>query len=89
MCFSSLYIVAILCNYIQASLGSLCLSHHNYKLMVGKVGCLVYLVALLVGCLGGSVMKVDFSGVVNKKRTTSGFLLKVMLGGSLCVSGAW
>ena len=54
--------------------------------MVGKVGCIVYLVVLLVSCLGGSVLKVDLVGAVKKKRATSGFGLKVMLGGSLCVS---
>ena len=85
MCFSSLYIAAILWNYIQDSLGSLCLSHHNYTLMVGKVRCLVYLAEILVGCLGSSVMKVDLAGALNKKWVTSGFRLKVMLGGYLCV----
>ena len=55
--------------------------------MVGKIVCLIYLVALVVGCLGGSVLKVDLSGEVKKKCVTSGFGLKVMLGGSLCVSG--
>ena len=62
----SLYIAAILWNYIRASLGSLCLSHQNYTLMVDKVGCLVYLSALLVGCMGGSVLTVDISGEVKK-----------------------
>ena len=52
-----------------------------------KFDCLVNMAALLVGFLGGSVMKVDLAGVVKKKRATSGFGLKVMLGGSLCVSG--
>ena len=42
--------------------------------------------ALLVGFIGGSVMKVDLSGAVKNKSMTSGFGLKVMLGGSLCVS---
>ena len=36
--------------------------------MVGKVGCLVYLVALLIGCLRGSVLKADLAGVVKKKK---------------------
>ena len=54
--------------------------------MVGKVGCIVYLAELLVSCLGGSFIKVDLSGAVKKKRATSGFGLKVMLRGSLCVS---
>ena len=41
--------------------------------MVGKVVFLVYMVAFIVGFLGGSVMKVDISGLVEKKRATSGF----------------
>ena len=36
--------------------------------MVGKVGCLVYLLAILVGCLGGSVLNADLAGVVKKKN---------------------
>ena len=55
--------------------------------MMGKVGCLVYMVELLVGYLGASVLKIYLTGVVKKKRTTSGFGLEVMLGGSLCDSG--
>ena len=35
--------------------------------MVGKVGCIVYLVALLLGCMGGSVLNVDITGSVKKK----------------------
>ena len=35
--------------------------------MVGKVGCLVYMVALLLGYMRGSVLKVDLSGAVKKK----------------------
>ena len=35
--------------------------------MIGKVSCLINMEALLVGFLGGSVLKVDLSGVVNKK----------------------
>ena len=54
---------------------------------MGKVGCIVYLAAFIVSCLGGSVLKVDLAGVVKKKRATSGFRLNVMIGGSLCVSG--
>ena len=54
--------------------------------MVGKVGCIVYPEEILVGCLGGSVLKFDLAGAVKKKRATSGFGLKVMLGRSLCVS---
>ena len=63
------------------------ISHHNYTLMLGKVGCLVYLVAILVGFLRGSVLKDYLAGVVKEKRASSGFGLKVMLGGSLFVSG--
>ena len=48
--------------------------------------CLVYLMALLVDLLGGTVLKVDPDGEVKKKRATSGFGLKVILGGYLCVS---
>ena len=55
--------------------------------MVGNAGCLVYLAALLVGFLGGSVLKFDISRAMKEKRETSGFVLKVMLGGSICVSG--
>ena len=36
--------------------------------------------------MGCSVLKVDLAGVENKKRVTSVFGLKVILGGSLCVS---
>ena len=53
LCFSSLHITAILWNYIQASLGLLLLSCHNYTLIVGKVGYFVYLAEPLVGYLGG------------------------------------
>ena len=42
-------------------------SHQNSTLVMGKVGCLVIMVALLVGCLGGSVLKVDLNGTVKKK----------------------
>ena len=55
--------------------------------MVGKVGFILYLAALLVGCLGGSVLKFDLTEVVKKKRATSGFGLKVMLVDYPCVSG--
>ena len=55
--------------------------------MVGKVGCLLYMVYLLVCCLLGSVLKFNLAVVVNKKGGTSGFVLKVILGGSLSVSG--
>ena len=89
LCFRYLYIADILWNYIQASLGSLCLSNYNYTLMVGKVIFLLYMVSFIVGFLGGSVMKVDIAGVVEKKRATSGFGSKVMLGGSIYFSGTW
>ena len=55
--------------------------------MMRKFGCLVNLAVILVGFLGGSVLKVDLAGVAKKKRVTSGFVFKVMLGGYLCVSG--
>ena len=55
--------------------------------MVGKVGFIVYLAVLLVGYLGGSFLKVDLDGSVKEKRSNSGFRLKLMLGGYLCVSG--
>ena len=87
MCLRSLYIVAILWNYIQDSLGSLYILNQNYTLMVVKVGCIVYLAALIVGCLGGSVLKVDISGEVKKIRAASGVGLQVMFQGSICVSG--
>ena len=32
-----------------------------------KVGCILNIAALLVDCLGGSVLKVDTAGAVNKK----------------------
>ena len=68
MCFRYLYIEAILWKFIQDSLGLLFLSHNNYTLIVGKVVCLVIMVVLLVGFLGGSVMKVDLTVAVKKKR---------------------
>ena len=67
MCFRFLCIADILWNYIQDSLLSICLYNRNYTLMVGKVGYIVYMVALLVGFLGGSVLKVYLDGVVKKK----------------------
>ena len=36
-------------------------------LVTRKAGCLVNIVALLVGCLGGSVVKVDNYGALKKK----------------------
>ena len=55
--------------------------------MVVKVGCLVYLVALLLGFLGFSFMKVDIYGAVKKRRVTSVFGLKLIIGSYLIVSG--
>ena len=52
--------------------------------MIGKFGCLINVPEILVGCLGGSVMKVDLYGEVEKK-STSGFGLQVMIRGYLCV----
>ena len=46
---------------------------------MGNVGCLVNLVSLIVGSLGGSVLKVDLSVVVKGKMATSGFGLQVIL----------
>ena len=54
--------------------------------MLGKVGCLVNMEALLVGYLGGSVLKVDIAGAANKQSLTSGFGLLVMLGVYIFVS---
>ena len=54
---------------------------------MGKILCLVNIVAVFVGCLGGSVPKVDIAGEVKKKRATSGFIFQVMFGGSICVPG--
>ena len=54
---------------------------------MGKVRCIIFLVALLLGCLVGLGMKVDLDGTANKKCVTLGFGFKVILGGPLCVSG--
>ena len=54
--------------------------------MASKVIFIVYITALLVVSLGGSVLKVDLAGAV-KKSLTSGFGLNVMLGGSIYVTG--
>ena len=54
--------------------------------MMVNFGCLLNLVSLIVGCLGGSVPKVDISGAAKKKRATSGFGLQGMLGVSVFVS---
>ena len=53
-----------------------------------KVGCLVNMAVLIVGFLGGSVLKIDIDGVVKKKRVTSRFGLQLTLGGSLFFSGS-
>ena len=55
--------------------------------MVVNFVCLVYMVALLVGCLGNPVLKVGIAEAVKKKRVTSCFGFKDMLGGYFCVSG--
>ena len=54
---------------------------------MGEVVCIVGRALLLVGCLGGLVLTFDLDGMVNKNQGTSGFLFKVMLVGSLGVSG--
>ena len=53
---------------------------------MGDDGYLVGLSELLVGCLGYSVLKLDMDRVLKKNRPTSGFVLQVMLVGSLYVS---
>ena len=63
-------------------------SRHKSTLVIGKVVCLVCWVELLVGFLGGSVLEVDLDGVVNKIQLTSGFVLQVVLAGSLGDSDA-
>ena len=35
--------------------------------MADMFECIIYLLSLLVGCLGGSVLKVDLAGAVNEK----------------------
>ena len=67
LCLRYLYIAATLWNYIQASLSLICLSHHNCTSIVDKVGCLVYLAAIILGCPESSFLKVDLSGSVKKK----------------------
>ena len=54
--------------------------------MTGKVGYIVYPAEIIVGCLRGSVLKFDLDKVVKKNRLNLGFLLKVMIVGSICVS---
>ena len=51
---------------------------------MGNVGCLINPAKIPVGCLEGSVLKVDLYGEV-KKKITSGFVLQVMLRRYLCV----
>ena len=67
LCFRYLYITSILWNYIQSRLVSILLFRHNYTLIVGKVGCLVFTEALLVVFLVGSFIKVYLDGAVKKK----------------------
>ena len=38
--------------------------HLNSTIFMGRVGCIVNMAALLVGFLGGLVIKVDLDGVV-------------------------
>ena len=54
---------------------------------MGKFEFIVGWKLLLVGFLGGSVMKVDLAGVTKKTQVTSGFGLKVMLVRCLGVLG--
>ena len=54
--------------------------------MTGKVGCLVGLSERIVGCLRGSFLKFDITGVMKKNWVTSGFGFQVIIGVSLCVS---
>ena len=59
-------------------------SHENSTRVMGNVGCLIIPAKIPVGCLEGSVLKVDLYGEV-KKKITSGFVLQVMLRRYLCV----
>ena len=43
----------------------------------------------IVGCLGGSVWKVDITGVMNNNKVTLGFGFQVIIGVSLFVSGPY
>ena len=43
---------------------------------MGKVGCILYLMALLVGCLGGSFLKFDLAGAAKKKKGNFRFLIE-------------
>ena len=56
--------------------------------MILRVGCLINIVLLLIGFLGGSTPKVKFFGVV-KKSLNLGFGVQVMIIWSLCVSGPY
>ena len=55
-------------------------SHQFFIIFMSEFRCLVGMVELLVGCLGGSFMQVDLSMEVKENRVTSGFGLQVMLG---------
>ena len=55
--------------------------HQNSTFVMRKIGCFVNQEALLVVLLGGSVLKVDLSGVVNEKWSTLAFVLQVILEG--------
>ena len=54
---------------------------------MGEVVCLVYQVELLVGFMGGFVLIVDMSGLVNNIQVPSGFGLQVVLVGYINVLG--
>ena len=54
---------------------------------MGNIECLVGWMELLVYFLGGSVLTDDMAGAANKILVTSGYGLKIMLVGSLYVSG--
>ena len=75
------------------SLYSFCLgqiqSCNNSTLVTGKVVCLLGLSERIIAYLGGSVLKVDITGMVKKNRMTSGFGFQVIIGVSLCVSGPY
>ena len=62
---------------------------HNFTLVTGKEGFIVGMSERIVGCLGGSVLSFDITGVVNKNRVTLGFGFQVIIGVSLCVSGPY
>ena len=54
---------------------------------MSEVGCIVVWLALILGCLGGLVLTVDMAVMEKKFWVTSGFGLKVMIVGSVGVSG--